>query len=901
MMMRRLIRALKNLTGAKRLDRDLQHELTAAFDWLVDEKVRSGMTIEDARRAARLDIGSLESLKDQVRDARAGAAVDHVTRDVRYAIRVLRNSPAFTIVAVLTLALGTGANTAIFQILNALSLRPLPVARPHELVSIGIDQHGKARIGRRDLGRSVFSEPLWQEIRAQQQAFASVFAWGSGRWDLSTNGEVVWADGYYVSGSYFAGLGVRAQAGRLLTDADDRAGCGSPGAVLSYDFWQRRYGGDPSVVGRSVDLDRRPFTVIGVAARGFLGVEAGRAFDVALPLCAEPLMRGREAGTGQRSVWWLDIMGRLKPGWTLERAGAHAAVISPAVFQATVPGSYTPARARDYSSFSLIATSGTTGVSMLPPVAYSVLWLLFGATGLVLLLMCANLANLMLARATTRGREIAVRLALGATRRRVLAQLLAESALVAACGGLSGFVIGRWISRSLVAFINTGALPVRIAVDLTTDWRLFALSTVVACVVCLLFGLGPALKATRRDPATVMQSAGRSAGDGSEAVALRRALVVIQVALSIVLVVVSILFVRSLRNLNASDLGFDPDVLVASVDVRRTSVPPAARMRAFEEIVDRLHTVSGVRAAAAAVIVPLSGADWNGRLSTGGALQEGEVHFDAVGDEYFRAMALPLLKGRAFDRQDRPGAPRSAIVNEALARRYFPNVDPIGQTFQTDARVDTYQIVGLVRDAAFLQIGERALPVAYLAVAQEMSSAPSTLRLVIRADVPSASITPALTRAIADAVPGAAISYEAVARYIDTLLLPQRLVAWLSGFFAILAVLIASIGLYGIISYLVTRRRVEIGVRMALGAEPPAVLRMVLAESGLLVALGLIVGLAIAFGASQATGSLLYGITPSDASSYALGAGVLACVAVIAAWLPARRASQIAPIAALRE
>jgi putative ABC transport system permease protein len=899
--MRWLIRALKNLVRANRLDRDLQRELAAAFEWLVDEKVRSGMTLENARRAARLEIGSFEALKDQVRDARAGAAVDHLTRDIRYAIRVLCKSPVFSIVAILTLALGTGANTAIFQILNALNLRPLPVAKPHELVSIGIDQHGKARIGRREMGRSVFSEPMWREIRSQQQAFSAVFAWGSGRWDLSSDGEVVWADGFYVSGRYFDGLDVRAQVGRLLTDADDRAGCGSPGAVLSYDFWQRRYGGDPSVVGRSVALDRRPFTVIGVAARGFLGVEAGRAFDVALPLCAEPLMRGREAGTGQRNVWWLDIMARLKPGWTLERAGAHTALISPAVFQATVPESYTPARANDYSSFSLIATSGSTGVSMLPPVAYGVLWLLFGATGLVLLLMCANLANLMLARATTRGREIAVRLALGATRRRVLAQLLVESALVATCGGLSGFVVARWISRSLVAYINTGVLPVRIAVDLTPDWRLFALSTFIACAVCLLSGLGPALKATRRDPATVMQSAGRSAGDGSEAVALRRALVVVQVAFSIVLVVVSILFVRSLRNLNDVELGFDPDVLVAAVDLRRTSVAAAARMRAFEEIVDRVHTVNGVRAAAATMIVPLSGADWNGRLSKAGALQEGEVHFNAVGDEYFRAMALPLLKGRTFDRQDRPGAPRAAIVNEALARRYFAGVDPIGQTFRTDARLDAYQIVGLVRDASFLQVGERALPMAYLAVAQEMTPPPSTLRLVIRTDVPAASITPALTRTIGDAVPGTAISYEAVARYVDTLLLPQRLVAWLSGFFAVLAVLIASIGLYGIISYLVTRRRVEIGVRMALGAEPPAVLRMVLAESGLLVASGLIIGIALAFGASQATAGLLYGITPLDPASYALGTGVLGCVAVIAAWLPARRASQIAPIAALRE
>ncbi|HEY1307755.1 MAG TPA: ABC transporter permease [Vicinamibacterales bacterium] len=900
--LRRIVQILIHLLRRDRLDRDLHGELAATFELLVDEGLRAGMPVDEARRAARLQHGSIESLKDDVRDARAGAALDSVARDVRYAIRLLRKTPTFSLVAILTLALGTGANAAIFHIVNALNLRPLPVAAPDDLLSLGIDQHGKARIGRREVGRSVFSEPLWREIRSQQQAFSSVMAWGSGRWDLSNEGEVNWADGFYVSGTFFGGLGVPAHVGRLFADADDRPGCGSPGAVLSYDFWRARYGGNPAVIGQTITLDRRPFEVIGVAERGFFGVESGRTFDVALPLCAEPLLRGREAGTGRRDVWWLDVMGRLRPGWTLERARVHAALISPSVFQATVPPPYSATAARNYAAFSLVTSAARSGVSVLPPVAHAVLWILFGATGLVLLLMCANLASLMLARSTARDREIAVRLALGASRPRVVTQLLAESGLIAGLGGVSGFVIATWISRSLIVYINSGSLPVRIAVDLTPDWRLFGLSVVVATLACLLFGLGPALKATRRDPATAMQPAGRSSSDGHDAVALRRGLVVAQVAVSIVLVVGSLLFVRTLRKLDEVDLGFDPSVLAASIDLRRTAVQPAARILTFERIVERLDAVNGVREASLAMIVPLAGADWNGRILTGGALQDGDVHFNAVGQEYFRVMTIPVLQGRTFEGQDQPGTPRAALVNEAFARRYFPTADPIGKTFQTDARVETYHIVGLVRDSRFIDVGEEhALPIAYLAVAQELIPTPSSLHVIIRTDLPAASIAPALTRVMSDVAPGVAVSYDTVARHVDTLLLPQRLVAWLSSFFAILAVLIASIGLYGLISYLVSRRRVEIGVRMALGAEPPTVLRMLLGESGVLLAAGLVIGLSLATVVSRAASGLLYDVTPLDPISYGLGTAVLVSTAVLAAWIPARRASRIAPIIVLRE
>jgi len=524
----------------------------------------------------------------------------------------------------------------------------------------------------------------------------------------------------------------------------------------------------------------------------------------------------------------------------------------------------------------------------------------------------------MLARSTARRREIAVRLAIGASRRRIVRQMLSESALLAGFGALGGLLLARWISQTLVMFLNAGSN--RIFVDLTPDWRVFAFIAVVAVFTCVLFGLSPALKATQCDVATTMQPGGRSSTDGYEAVALRRGLVVVQVALSMVLVVGALLFGRTLRNLSSVKLGFDPDVIVASVDLRRTPVQPEARRQAFADIVGRLNQLPGVRQAAETMIVPLSGGDWNGRIVKGGAVQDGDVHFNEVGGNYFRVMKTPLLAGRTFDGRDQPDAPKAVIVNETFARRYFQNTDLIGKTFQMElppgSPQPTYHIVGLVRDAKYLQVREERttaavrfsanessavfLPIAYLAVSQSRMPPPD-FRIVVRADVQPASLTRALTRAIAEAAPAASVSYDTVTTYIQRLLVTERLMAWLSGFFGVLAMLIASIGLYGVTSYIVTRRRVEIGVRMALGAEPRAVIRMMLRESGLLLAVGVLIGVALAGVALRYAEGLLYGLTPLDATSFALATSLLGFVSLLGAWFPARRASKLDPAVALRE
>ncbi len=515
--------------------------------------------------------------------------IETIWQDLRYGFRLLRKNPTFSIVAILTLALGTGANAAIFQLVNSVRMRALPVERPQELAAIGINTNDTGRTGQFFSRRPIFTEPLWQAIRAEQQGFSQLFAWGITTWNLATDGEYLPARGLYVTGDFFQALGVNAQVGRVLGQADDQKGCGAPGAVLSHGLWQSRYGGSPGVIGQTIALDNRPFTIVGVTPPAFFGVEVGRAFDVVLPLCAEPLIRSQSA-LGRKDAWFLDLMGRLKPGWTAERAQAQLEAVSPGIFQATLPPRYNPVTAKHYLAFKLTTTAAGTGVSGVRREYETQLWVLLGATGLVLLITCANLANLMLARATAREREIAVRLAIGASRRRIVRQMLSESLLIAGFGALGGVLLAQWISRSLVLFLSTSSN--RLFIDLSPDWRVYAFVTGIAVLACLLFGLSPALKATGTNPTQTMQAGGRSSTDSHERFAMRRALVVVQVALSMVLIVGALLFGRSLRNLVTVDPGFRQDGVVAvGVDLRRSTIDPASLRQVQNQAMERVRTL----------------------------------------------------------------------------------------------------------------------------------------------------------------------------------------------------------------------------------------------------------------------------------------------------------------------
>lgn len=880
---------------AKELQDYLAHE--------IDDNIARGMTPEHAAHAAHRKLGNVTRIREDIYEMNTLRFFETIWQDLRYGLRLILRNPTFATVAILTLALGTGANAAIFQLVNAVRLRTLPVERPAELASIGINTNDKGRTGRFMSRRPFFTEPLWQAIRTGQEGFSSVFAWGITSWNIATAGEYRAADGLYVSGNFFQALGVGAEVGRVFTDSDDQKGCGAPGAVLTNGFWQARYGGNPSVIGHPIMLDGRPFPIVGVTPPGFFGVEVGRSFDVAIPLCAEPLIRGAQSAIGKPDYWFLDIMGRLKPGWTAERAQAQLAAIAPGIFQSTVPPRYTAETAKAYTSFTFTAKAAPTGVSGLRTAYQTQLWVLLGATGLVLLITCANLANLMLARASAREREIGVRLAIGASRRRIIRQMFSESLLLAGFGAIGGALLAQWLSQALVTFLSTDSR--RLFVDLSPDWRVFLFIAGLAVTACLLFGLTPALKATGANPGTSMQAGGRSSTDSSERFALRRGLVVVQVALSLVLIVGALLFGRSLRNLTTLDPGFRQDgILTVDVDIRRAAVPENARAQRFAEVMERIRAVPGVVSAAEAVIIPMSGSGWNNSIVIGGAKKEGSVNFNRVGADYFRTMGTPILAGRTFGPEDRPGATEAAIVNESFARRYFPGMNPVGQSFQIEATPGlpqpVYQIVGLVKDTKYIDLREDLTPISYLAASQETDYGPF-LDLVLRSDIPAASLTPALTRAILEVAPNSTVAYETIRTYVRDSLVTERLMASLSGFFGFLAMLIATIGLYGVMSYMVTRRRVEIGIRMALGADAGRVVRMVIRESGVLLACGVLIGAGLAYLTARWASTLLFGLKPWDPASFALAAGLLGTVSLLAAWLPARRASHLSPTVALRQ
>ena len=825
---------------------------------------------------------------------------DSIWQDLRFAARLLRKHPTFAIVAVLTLALGTGANTAIFQLVNAIRMRMLPVERPAELVSIGIDTRGEGRFGRFTSRRPFFTEPLYQAIREQQAGFTSVFAWSATTWNTATDGAFQPVQGLYVSGTLFDGLGIKALAGRVISDVDDQRGCAAPAAVLSYGFWQARFGGDPSAVGQRISLDGRRFEIMGVTPPQFFGAEVGRTFDVALPLCAEGIVRGAQSALGRADSWWLDIMARLKPGWTAERAQAQLESISPGIFGSTVPAEFNAEIAKSYTAFTFTARPAAQGVSSLRNEYNTHLWVLLGATGLVLLITCANLANLMLARATAREREIAVRLAIGASRKRIVRQMLSESLLIAALGAAGGAIIAGWFSRTLVSFLSTDSA--RLFLDLTPDWRVFAFISAIAVLACLLFGLSPALKATGTDPGRAMQSGSRSSTDAPERFAVRRALVVLQVALSMVLVVGALLFARSLRNLVTLDPGFQQDgILTMRVDLRRASVTPGTRPAVYREVMDRVRAVPGVAAAAETYIVPLSGAVWSQFVVIDGEKKQGVVNFNSVGPDFFETMQTPLVSGRTFTPEDRLAATEVAIVNEAFVRRYFAGENSIGRTFQLDDQPQpAYRIVGVVKDTKYTDLKEEFTAIGYFPMAQEAESSAPFFGLVVRSSMPPGSLTPALTRTIREAVPGATIAYGTISTLVRDSLAIERIMASLAGFFGLLAMLIATIGLYGVMSYMVSRRRTEIGIRMALGAEAGSVIRMVLGESGALVAAGVVIGTALAVVASRSAASLLFGLGPGDPASLLLAIAALVSVSLLAAWIPARRAARVAPTVALR-
>jgi putative ABC transport system permease protein len=884
-------------------DEERARELESYLAEAIDDNLARGMTPDQARTAAHRKLGNPTRIREEIYTMNSLGFLETIGQDLRYGTRLLRRNPTFATVAILTLALGTGANTAIFNLVDAIRLRTIPVEHPEQLAEVRIVKSPNGRSGS-FMGRwPMLSNPLWEKIRDGQHAFTGMAAWGSTTFDLAQGGEERPAEGLWVSGDFFGVLGVRAAAGRVLVPSDDRRGCASPGAVLGYAFWQREFGGDPSAVGRSLLLDGHRFDIVGVAPAGFYGVDVGRVFDVAVPICAEPVIRGARTGLDLPNTWFLAAIGRLKPTVTVEQAGAQMGAMSKGILGATVSPHYTADIAKDYAEMVLGTRAASSGISGLRRNYSDSLNMLLGVTGLVLLIACANLANLMLARATAREREVAVRLAIGASRRRIIRQMMSESLLIAAIGTTVGVFVAQWFSQSLVSFLSTDSSP--LFVDLSFDWRVFAFTSAVAVAACLLFGLTPAIRATRTSIGATMKSGSRGMTDGRERFGVRRALVILQVALSLVLLVGALLFARSLRNLTSLDPGFRQEgVLTAALDLRKANVPENAVAALNARLVERVRAIPGVLGVAQAFTTPVGGNFWNNRVLVDGVVHKENVNFNSVSGGYFDALGIRQVAGRDFDARDTPQSPKVAIVSESFARTLFPGRDAIGRSFQVEGEVGEprpfIQIVGVTKDTKYTDLREPFTPIVHLAATQEEHPGPG-LELVVRADIAMTAVTAAVTRAITEVNPAIAIKYQTVKRQVQLSLVRERLMATLSGFFGGLAVLIATIGLYGVMSYMVARRRVEIGVRMALGADRGTVVRMIVREAAVLLGAGLIIGAILSVFAARMADTFLYGLKPGDPLTIALAMAGLASVTLLASWVPARRVSRLEPTAALRE
>lgn len=902
--LRNLSRGLRSVAQKERVEQELDEELREFVDASAAEKMRAGMNREQAYREARMEMGGMEAVKENVREATWESWIETLWSDLRFGLRLLRFNPIFAITAILSLALGIGANTAIFQLIDAVRMRTLPVQRPQEIARVAIDH--------RDGASGTFSNrypdltyALWEQIRAQQQGFSSMFAWGPSQFNISPGGEVHNVPGLWISGEFFSTLGIEPTLGRLLGPEDDRPGCGSAGAVISYSFWQREYGGERSAIGRTLNVNRHPFPIIGVTPADFYGVEVGRYFDIALPLCAEPVVNGENSQLQSRIGWWLSVMGRLKPGWSVERAAAQLRAISPGLFEATLPATFNPERAKHFLNYKLGAFPGDSGISDLRGNYEKPLWLLLGLAGLVLLIAAANLGNLMLARASTREKEMAMRMAVGAGRGRLIRQLLVESLLLAGIGAVVGAVLARSLSQVLVASLSTENDP--LFMNLGTDWRVLGFTAALAVLTCISFGLAPALRATSVTPGLALKESAGALSKGRSRFGLRRVLVVSQIALSLTLLVGALLFARSMNNLAKVDAGFQRDgILLTDIDYTTLNLSNEARLVFWNELLKRVRGIAGVQRAAIAEIVPLSGNGINHDILMGDSGEpEGDAPtatFNRVSPDYFRTMGTPFLAGRDFDERDAAKSPNVAIVTEAFLRKFVKQGNPLGARFRVRRLNETsapFEIVGVVKDTKYGDLREEFRPLVYTAIAQ-YEHPDSDAQILIRSNSSLFGLISAVKSVASEANPNLDVSFVPFHKMIEEGLLRDRLMARLSGFFGMLAVLLAVIGLYGVISYLVASRRTEIGIRMALGAGQPNILWLVLREASMLLAIGLSIGTALALAMGRTASSMLFGLKPTDGATFVMALAVLAIVAMGAAFLPARRAASINPMACLR-
>ena len=874
-----------------------------------------GMSPEAARREALRQFGNLEAVRrdcvtfdeERERTMRRRNFSDELRQDVGYAFRTLRRNAGFTFVVVLTLALGVGANTAIFTLVNALLLRPLDVSHPEQLVAIGNPDRptslaqGGARL-------DIVSYPVYQEVRARASMFDGVLASGrADRVDVSIDGrDIEHPRGRFVSGNYFHVLGVPAALGRTFGDDEDLVVGGSPVIVISSDYWERRFAANRNAVGKKILIDGVPMTIIGVAREGYQGEIVGSANDIWLPLTMQPVLMPTQRYLDDWSTSWLLMMGRLKPHATIEEARAAVVPIERQAIEAHasafpgMPVANVIADAREQKAY---VESGVRGFSRLRSTFGVPLLTLMAGVGLLLLIVCANVANLLLARAIARGREVGVRLALGAGRGRLVRQLMTENLLLGVAGAVGGLVLAQWGSQLLVKLATSSA---RVGLDLRLDWLVLGFTLLLSLAAVLLFGLAPALRAAQVDLATSMRANSRGLSGGLGAGAGRRftaakLLIVGQVALSVVLLAGAALLVRSLRSLEDRPTGLDREhLLIVDLDVGSRGYSQPRRNQIVEELAARFGQLGGVIGVSYSENGIFSGTESQTYVSVPGFVarssQDTSVRYDQVGPHYATAIGAALLQGRDLTAQDDEHV---AFVNESFARKFFPDVSPVGQWFRKDTA--TMRIVGVIGDVVDHDLRDEARPRFYESYLHP-DGTPMSVRFEIRTRGEPARIARE-ARAIVTSI-DAQLPIDDISS-LSTLMRDsvrqERLLAKLAAGFGIAALLLAALGLYGVMTYAVTRRTGEIGLRVALGAQRSGVVGLIVRDALFVVLLGFAVGLPVALGILRYLGSQLHGVGATDPASLTAALMVLLLSALAAVLLPAMRASRVSPTVALRE
>ncbi len=907
--------------GAKHLKRDVDQEIEFHIAMRTQALVDQGLDAETARARAIAQFGDSAAVREECvtidtqrsRAVTAAERLSDIRQDIAYALRTLHQNPAFACIVILILALGIGANTATFSVIDALMLRPLPVSHPEGLVTIG-DPQATHRLSKGTPESDIASYPGYADLRDGNHVLAGLYATGmTSRLDVvidqtpaSTQPGPTEAEhphGRFVTGNFFAVLGVGAIAGRTFAATEDRVTGADPVVVISYAYWRNRFARDPAAVGRPVIINGARFVIVGVAAPDFTGDIVGQPTDVWIPITMQPVVMPNSPWLAKRDVSWLLLMGRLAPGVSLETARASLRVLETRSLleNAGAERRYLETALRDKP---LQVGPGARGFSYYRAAFASAMFTLTAAVAMVLLVVCANVANLMLARATARGREISVRIALGAGRMRLVQQLLTESAVLAIMGSACGLLVAWWGSTAILRLAAAGPKP--IPVDVRLDWPVVAFTIGLSIATTLLIGLVPALRATRSDVASALRTQGRDSGVETThggRLPLGKGLVIAQVALSMLLLVGTGMLVRSTERLEHADVGIARDqLIIAEVAAQRSGYTDARMNSLVRDLMARAAAIPGI----AAVSVSENGI-FSGTESATSVQVEGftarvdsdtAVMYDDVGPGYFNAVGAHILRGRDFEARDNESAAKVMVINESMARFFFPHGDALGRHITADSAV--WAVVGIVGDARTNDVRETPSRRMFVPIVQ-MRHPPGTFRVELRTGGDPARLVDAVRRALMASDPSLVVTdVSPLSSLIRESLAEDHLVAKVVSFFGAIALVLSALGLYGLMAYATARRTTEFGLRMALGAEPGAVIRMVLAEAMALAGSGIVIGLPVAVAASQLIRGRLFHIGVFDPPSIGIAVIILAITAAVAAYLPALRASSVAPLAAIR-